>query len=490
MSLASRLQELELDEFKRFKRVVIENRNLFNPGFERLFMGSLEELREGWLSLIRKNQIESANSFYWGNLFPLVEKKFLDNTNNVECDWLILPCGLETSYYVLLIKSLKPKKVYFLGTQKFIDDFLGLIIERAGLKVSQYLVDSIDYNEMNITEVYERVRSKMEFFLGKKVYVDLTRGKRVMSVSAGIVASFFGFELVYIDEDWVDDVKRGLPGTEKLVIVKNPFEVFGDLEIKEARDFFDNYNYPAALKIYQRVKQKIVDPRQLEFEMLLSEAYSYWNSFNFKAALTKLEICEQKRKQYNLKTLGELESNLNALRILCSNEQEQFDKFNLHLIFDLYTNGLRKAEIGAFEDGVSRLYRTLEMISQYRLKSYGIESSKPNIEKYSSEYKALTKKIYGFEKALPSEVGLKDGYLLLFILKDYVVEGYSLEWLTNVFGIIRARDDSIVAHGSKLAGDKSFANMRDLAKELIQKICAKQNVSFSDLIKQHSFIQL
>ncbi len=452
-------------------------------------MEDLERLRERWLELMKQDSVDEANNFYWENLFPLVESKFLEASKIEEdYDWLILPCGLESSYYILLIKSIKPKNVYFLGTKEFKENFLNKIIEKSDLKASQYIVDILGYDEMDVADVYEKIRKRLDLFCNKKIILDLTRGKRIMSVGAGIVGAFFGFDLVYIDEGWIDEIKRGIPGTEKLVTVKNPFEVFGDLEGQEARELFNHYNYGAAIYFYKKLREKVADPRKIETEELLSEAYLHWNSFNFKAALNKLEKTLNRSSQYNLKVASQIKENLNALRIL--NKQEKDGEFKLHIIVDLYVNALRKAEVGMFEDSVSRLYRVLELISQYRLREYDIETSNANLSQYSEDYKKLTKELYGFEKEPSFEIGLKDGYILLFILKDHVLEGESLEDVRKMFGIIRVRDNSIIAHGLELAGEKAFKNMNNLAKKFIERLCKKQEKDFSGLVKKHSFLKL
>jgi CRISPR-associated protein (TIGR02710 family) len=457
-------------------------------------MDDIQDLRNQWVGLLSQGKFHEAEKLYWDKLFSKVQDTFLDRNNfSEECDWLILPSGLEASYYILLIKVVKPKKVYFLGTNEFKETFINRIIELSGLKPSQYIIDIIDYKEMDVSDVYDKIRSKLELFLGKKVLIDLTRGKRILSVGAGIVGSFFGFDLVYIDEDWVDDIKRGLPGTEKLVFVKNPFDVFGDLELKEARHFFDHYNYGAALSLYKRIKQKIIDPRYVEIEELLAEAYMHWNSFNFKAALSKMELALSKSRQYNLRSPPNIKDNISALKIMAESSDLQIkdsDNFNVHIIVDLYTNALRKAETGVFEDAISRLYRVLELISQYRLKNYAIDTASPQIKKYESSYKAATKELYGFEKELPLEIGLKDGYILLFTLQDFVLDGYSLDDLKRMFGVIRARDMSIIAHGLQLAGEKVFVNMNNLAKSFIKNVCDKQGINFSNVLNQHSFVKL
>ena len=59
-----------------------------------------------------------------------------------------------------------------------------------------------------------------------------------------------------------------------------------------------------------------------------------------------------------------------------------------------------------------------------------------------------------------------------------------------MYGVIRARDMSIIAHGLQLAGEKVFSNLNQLAKTFIQQICAKQGRDFSKLVKQHTFVKL
>ncbi len=454
---------------------------------------SLAELRETWLSLVRQTRINEANTLYWERLFPLVEKEFLAH-NKIEehYDWLVLPCGLEASYYILLIKAIRPKQVYFLGTEEFVAEFLETIIKNTGLKASEYIFDKISYEGLDITDVYDKIRARLNLFIDKKILMDLTRGKRIMSVGAGIVGAFFGFDLVYIDESWVDDVKRGMPGTEKLVMVRNPFEVFGDLELREARAFLNNHNYGAALALYRRIQQKIVDPRNVEIEAFLSEAYMHWNSFNFKAAVSKLQTAVDKLQQYHIKAKPEILENLIALKVLDTGSQEiiKSEEFNLHVIIDLYCNAMRKSEVGIFEDAISRLYRVLELITQNRLKSHGIETLGSDLTPYESAYKAVTKEIYGIEKNPPMEIGLKDGFILLYIKQDYLLEGCTPNDLKRMFGVIRARDMSIIAHGLQLAGEKVFVNLNTLTKDLIQKICIKQNRNLPLLLHQHTFVKL
>src|SRR4030042_527683 len=147
--------------------------NYLIDGLLSILMEDLERLREGWLELVKSCRLEEAGSYYWGELFPYVEKRFLENNKmREEYDWLILPAGLESSYYILLINSIKPKNVYFLGTKEFKDNFLNKIIEKTDLKASQYVVDILDYDEMDVADVYEKIRKRLDLFYNKKVILD------------------------------------------------------------------------------------------------------------------------------------------------------------------------------------------------------------------------------------------------------------------------------------------------------------------------------
>ena len=459
-------------------------------------MSGLDELRDKWLKLVSKGKISEAKELYWQEMFSLIEEKFLDNTNvEEEYDWLILPCGLEASYYILLIKSINPDKVYFIGTKEFKKNFLDKILEKTGLRASQFIVDVIDYEGMDVAEAYKEIRHHLDRFSNKKVIMDLTRGKRILDVGAGIVGAFFGFDLVYIDEDWNDDIKRGIPGSERLEVLRNPFDVFGDLEGEEARELFNNHDYYAAKYFFERLRNRIADPRKIEVNELLSEAYSFWSSFNFRAALEVFEKMLDKKKQYNIKLEEEnIKSNYEALKILNSENpdkpQETSDDFAIHLMADLYNNAKRRAESGRYEDAVNRLYRLIELVSQHRLSKHGIDVSNPELAKYEEEYNEITRRINGESRQIPSQIGVRDGHIMLYILEDIIWKNKSFKDLKKFSGNLSVRDTSIVAHGLQLVGRKAYENLKSIAKDFMQEISKDIGKNLSKIIGQHSFVKL
>ena len=467
-----------------------------------------KELLNKLHALVLKGKVEEGKRFYWENLHKKVEKKFVDNVKKrinskelQEYDWLIIPAGLEESYYVLLIKALKPKRVYFLCTQEFRNEFLDNVTQKTGLKREQYVVNVVQYKGMDVAEVYGKIKENISLFKGK-VAVDLTRGKRIISAGAAIMASFFGFDLIYVDEDWWDDIKRGIPGTEELILVKNPFHIFGDLEKNYARLLFNQYNFDSSKIFFKELCSKVKDPREFEVAMLLSETYEHWDQFNYSAALIKLQEAIRKIEQFDIKIYSKefLNKNLSTLRILNKiNRIQKLDELLedneliINLLADLYKNAFRKREEHRIDDSIVRLYRLLELISQYRLAKYKITTSNPSykeLPELEEAYQSITQELYNQKRNLPFEIGIKDGHIILFLLKDEIWSLKTIEDLKKFLGPIRLRDNSIIAHGIETISEKAFQKIEKTCKEFLNTVCKIHNKELNKLLEQHDFIKM
>ncbi|MBI2584169.1 MAG: TIGR02710 family CRISPR-associated protein [Candidatus Aenigmarchaeota archaeon] len=464
----------------------------------------LGQLREKWKELVLKGHFNEAEVLYWENMHEISEKTLIKKVSEMgmsRYDWLIIPAGLEKRYYILLINALKPKKVYFICTKEFRNYFLDFIIQKASLKREDYEIDDIEYSGMDLAEIYGKIKDRFPLFEGKRVAVDLTRGKRIMSASAGIMASFFGFDIVYIDEEWIDEIKRGLPGTETLVRVRNPYEVFGELENNHATYLFNTYSFNSAAILFRDLCKKVADPRIFEIKALLAEGYDQWDAFNYIAAEKKLEELMGKLRQYGIRfEHAQIANNLAVLKFLANlkpgqkfEENLKNEDFVVHLLIDMYLNALRRKEVNRQEDSITRLYRLLELISQYRLSTHGITTSQPMYSKIAEieiKYGELTKKLYGTERIVPAEIGIKDGHIILSLLQDELWKGKSFDDLKRFLGSVRIRDNSIIAHGIELIGSKAFVQFEGIARDFLQKICSMTGNSYETLLKNTKFMKL
>lgn len=471
---------------------------------------NLERLQESWKELIFRGELEKAEKLYWKELFLLVKEKFvsdvrkrIDSGEIPKYDLLLLPIGMGSPFYsIMLISALKPQKVYFICTKEGEKYTLGKIISYAKLSPDMYIKDVVEYAGMDAAEIYEKIKRVIEMFKGKRMAVDLTYGKRVMVAGAAIVCDFFGCDMIYIDEDWVEEIKRGVPGTERLVKVKNPLNLFGELEQYHATELFNRYRYTVAHELFEKVKSKVPDPREFEIKSLISQGYDAWDSLNFSTAFHILNSACNKIGQYNLKLGGkeQLSLNLKALKILevAQSGRTLLDllkdkKFVIHLLVDIFCNASRRAEQNQFEDALSRLYRGIEIVSQHRLALSGIDTASPDYSKFellSERYAETTKELYGKEKTVPSTIPLMDGHIILFALEDALWKGKGVKDLKELLESIKLRDYSIIAHGIQLVNRNTFTRFKSVTNGMLLKLCEMYDEDFEKLIIEHTHIKL
>lgn len=459
---------------------------------------------------MKKGELEEAEKIYWEKMFRYIEEKFVNKIQDLiekgeipQYDLLVIPMGLEASYFILLINGLKPKEVYFLCTKEAEEYFLDKVIEKTGLTQARYKKDIVKYAGMDVGEVYGKIRRRLKMFEGKKIAVDLTRGKRIMSAGAAIVGGFFNCDLIYIDESWIDEIKRGKPGSEKLTLVKNPFDIFGDLQQRYAIELFNVHEYAAAHKMFNALRNNVSDPREFEAKSLIAQSYNFWDAFDFKRAFYLLKESFEKIERYGIKDIdrNQIKSNLSALEILQSTHSQiktidllKNEDLVIHLLVDVYSNAHRRMEQKRFEDAVSRFYRAIELVSQHRLAKRGFNSSSPNYALLDApvqeEYNKITREIYREEKTLPLQTALKTGHSILFVLEDDIWKSKSIQDLKNFIECIRIRDYSIVAHGIHVLNQNSFRKFKEIVRDMILRFCEIYDKNFEKLGQQHTHLKL
>ena len=197
-----------------------------------------------------------------------------------------------------------------------------------------------------------------------------------------------------------------------------------------------------------------------------------------------------KQLEKNQKTLGIL-NKINAVQRI--DELLKDNELVLNLIIDLHSNALRRRENHALDDAIVRLYRLIELVSQYGLAKHNITTSNPDYTPFpglKSKYSEITHSLYDQERNLPFEIGIKDGHIILFIIKDEIWKHKNIEDLKKFLGPIRLRDNSIIAHGIETINDKAFQKIEEICAEFIKKICLILNQNYEELIQEHKFIKL
>jgi hypothetical protein len=107
----------------------------------------------------------------------------------------------------------------------------------------------------------------------------------------------------------------------------------------------------------------------------------------------------------------------------------------------------RIADQGRYDDGVARLYRTVEMFHQWRLKEQGISTEKVDWEGMDDGAKERFLSAAGLAQP-PGELGLRHARLL-----DRILGGEVLEEDSTLRDLLQKRNRSILAHGFEPIGE-------------------------------------
>ena len=326
-----------------------------------------------------------------------------------------------------------------------------------------------------------------------EIYVDFTTGTKVMSAALAAVAVIYNLSSLTYISGRRDENGRVISGTEKAVTLE-PLKIVFD--IKEKRDipaYFNIYQFNTCLEILNEIKayEKLFSYEELklinEVENLII-GFQEWDRFDHKQALRRLSEV----KRYNLEKQIEFLDNLVAERISLS---EKFPELKgkiptIHLIVDLFSNAERRAEEGNYDDGVARLYRTIEMIGQFILfTKYNINPGHVDIEKLKG--KLSTDQIDNYSRKRDEEgkirLGLKEIFELVVELDPAnQTSRLYLEVKDDLKKYLTFRNNSILAHGFEPIDKEKYEKLRQIVIEMMKKMILNLN----EMLANSKFIKI
>jgi len=447
---------------------------------------SLKQLSEQW----KRIDEDARERFYEEQLFPAIKNVVVSREQNnypQSYTHLILPVGFSPEPLILSILILRPAKVYFLYTQDS-GKYLDRIVSESGLMISQ--IDKDEILETNVPEIYQKVKAIYEKW-GKpsRIAVDISGGKKSMVGGCALAGSLIGAHLFYVDSQFLPTLRKPEPGSEKLVILANPYDVFGDLKLERAKDLYSQLDYVGAQRILSELQDQTSTPELYVSRVLLCEAYSAWDDWKIDLALEKMHQTISTIEKYALANpstplndrlvrlrpqLIILERLQQALKIIndSNNDIEILTAPELYLAMmaTLQTGAVRQEQKGKLDVAALLWYRLIELMGQQRLSTYRIRTGEPDysdtpsdlLDKYQSAHLKLFKG--SKPEQLPSPISLLSGYILLSALEDQL--GKDLK-LLEIRGKVDARDKGIFAHGFKPLQQKEYDDFKNMAQKIL-----------------------
>ncbi|MFP4647547.1 MAG: hypothetical protein ACLFN4_08000, partial [Candidatus Acetothermia bacterium] len=146
------------------------------------------------------------------------------------------------------------------------------------------------------------------------------------------------------------------------------------------------------------------------------------------------------------------------------------------LAVDMFWNAIRRAEEGKYDDGIVRLYRTVEMFGQVEIhEELGHHTDAVPLELIPEDLRGDLNEKPGKEEVV--ELGLHDNYQLLGELGNELGEKFLLHE-EDFKKIMRTRNTSFLTHNFKAIEESQFEALKDIIAGIFE---INQTIQFPNL---------
>jgi CRISPR-associated protein (TIGR02710 family) len=304
--------------------------------------------------------------------------------------------------------------------------------------------------------------------------IDITGGKKVMSASAALAASQLNLQMCYVNGEFDPEMRVAVPGTERLQVLANPTNLFGDQDMDATKELFRSGSYAGAGARFAELSESMSEPVQARFLCDLAELYQAWCDLDT-ASLRKLAVSVQaKLLDPRLRLLAESRDRLaDQLGFV----ERLADRDGSALLLTFFLLGEHYQEMGRLDFAALLFYRTIEQSLAERLtRNYrGFDLEKPDYtllgldrEELRQQYLSAVRKLFpeNDRDGLPWQVGLVDAMLLLHVIGDQLLPAADIRDLRGVGHmqqLVATRNRSVLAHGVELVTQKQCGALRGRA---------------------------
>ena len=239
---------------------------------------------EEWLALSNRGLFVEARKFYFDNLFENIIDNFVSKTApDYHCDVLFSILGFSPEPIILTQRALMPSVHVIFTTNKDKDSDNEIMAYLEKFLTSSYKI--VHLKDEELQNIHNTLKNQMQIYPASRYVIDITGGKKSMVASASIFGRNYNCDVVYVDYDqYIPELRRPMPGTEKL-----------DIVYSVQRDFVELLGVDDLKK--KKKKKTVSKPQQIiqKSKVTFFEAYSM-----LKKAIEKEEISTSKvRLEYN-----------------------------------------------------------------------------------------------------------------------------------------------------------------------------------------------
>lgn len=300
-------------------------------------------------------------------------------------------------------------------------------------------IESVD----DFDNIFKKIKNEVLKYQDEyKIIINYNSGTKTMTMTAALISALYNTDLISVigkrnDSGFIESK------TEQINYL-NLYQYYDELLIHKLREYFNNNNFESGKILFKEISSNKINKEAYE---KLFDSYYAANNVNFEESYENFDLKLFKEECEGL-DLNQLTNNAKALNIInIKNKNGDYNsERDYYILASILNNAWRKYENNRYDDGIARLYRSLELIAQIRLKrKYNIDSSNVDIEILKSN-NIDDEFIDKLKNKKEKSISLNDDYLLLNYLEDdlgdYYVNNYD-----KIRNMLSFRNNSILAHG-------------------------------------------
>ncbi|CAN5169117.1 hypothetical protein BH24ACT19_BH24ACT19_04440 [soil metagenome] len=372
------------------------------------------------------------------------------------------------------VEYLHPETIGVIVSQEVLEDVVLVCLELRdrGVDFIYKLVDSPMEIE-DAFEKFEHLLSELENigYTRDIILLDPTGGTTPMRIGAALAAMTRGIEMVHqrVDQHRVAGRWEPIEGAKtEIVPMKNPLVATGLLREKQGVELFNRRDYGPAALVFGDIVEKVSGVERGHYYrglLLLAEGYAAWDVADYGRALEKLKEARGElgvgfAEPALAERAGALVAGIAANLSFLGKVQ---GKLSIEKVVDMLENARRRIlDQGRHDDGVARLYRTVEMWHQLRLQErHSVATDGPDWTKVPEDAR----------RRFLGATGLAEPPLLLDLTRartlDRILSGEVLEEDTVFRNLLQQRNRSILAHGLEPRNEKSAARFLEYVDAMV-----------------------
>ncbi|MCL2115332.1 MAG: TIGR02710 family CRISPR-associated CARF protein [Methanobrevibacter sp.] len=365
------------------------------------------------------------------------------------------------------IKDTNPSHTLFFGSElskKTVESLKKQFFKEFNFEFQDYdfvLLNDID----NFNECFDKYKEKLTEYEDSIIKIDYTSGTKTMTMSAAICATIYRKDLFLVAGE------RGKDGIVKKDTeykrVQNLYKIYDKFTLDKIKDAFNHNRFETGIELLEETR----DIENKDSFLKLLQLYNFWDKFNHKEADKIFKNEFDKEFKHFPELQNKLGINKAVIDKIVNPKKERLGYY--YILADLLNNAVRRGEEGKYDDAIARLYRSLELIAQIKLKTeYGIITSDVDIKKVreyvkNSEY--INKLIQNNSLEDKIRLGSKNSFKLLKELNDSLGQAYEKR-KGKIKDSLKLRNKSILAHGCENRTEEEYNRFKSFVIELSNEL--------------------